>query len=230
MSDEKRIKKFEGFKKFSDIKGGRSKIEEVDASDVNPTELELPANPNLPRGTKRIEKPMSRRGMLPEDEKEFNEPVEGGENSESEYGSHPLSIPGKQAVKAGEMKEKVEMYGKVAKFPKKTKASKAYNFLENVKISKNSIWYLMVEKQDNELQMVKYNNKKGVDLGRFVNELKQYYLKKYASNKRLCKLVESIEVGGKNEFSVIKNIPKVEVEGRKLISIITEDLIKLLSK
>lgn len=210
--EERKIKKFEGFKKFSDIKSGgpkKSKIEEVDAADVNPSEDVIPANPNLPHATTKIQKPMSRKGMMPEKEKEFNEPIPNEEES---------------------VDEKVEMYGKVAKFPKKTKASKAYNFLENVKISKNSIWYIMVEKQDNELQMVKYNNKKGVDLGRFVNELKQYYIQKYSTNKRLCKLIESIEVGGKNEFSVIRNIPKIDVDGRKLISTITEDLIKLLSK
>ena len=216
MSKENnKIQKFEGFKRFSDMKGGggnieskKSKIEEVDPSDVNPSELELPANPNVPTNRTKIEKPMSRKGMMPEDEKEFNIPM----NEE------PID------------EKNVHMFGKVAKFPKKTKASKAYNFLENVKISKNSVWYILVEKQDNELQMVKYNNKKGVDLGKFVNELKAYYLKKYSTDKNLCRLVESIKVGGKNEFSVIQNIPKIEIEGRKLISRITEDLIKLLSK
>ena len=51
----------------------------------------------------------------------------------------------------------VKFYGKLARFPKKVKAHKALNFLENVKISKNSIWYILIEKQDNELQMIKYN-------------------------------------------------------------------------
>ena len=47
----------------------------------------------------------------------------------------------------------------------------------------------------------------------------------------MVKLIESIEIVGKEEFSAIKNIPNVEVEkGKKLISKITEDLIKLLSK
>lgn len=211
MSDK--IKKFEGFRKFSDMKGNggekKSKVEEVDPADVNPSELELPANPNVPTNKTKIEKPMSRKGLMPEPEKELNTPIE----SIDENG-----------------KPQVKMYGKVAKFPKKVKASKAYNFLENVKISKNSIWYLLVEKQDNELQMVKYNNKKGVDLGRFVTDLKQYYVKKYSADKKLCKLIESIEVSGKEEFSVIKNIPQVQIEGRKLVGIITEDLIKLLSR
>ena len=125
---------------------------------------------------------------------------------------------------------KVKLIGRIAKLPNKTQASKGYNFLENVKISKNSIWYIMVERQDNELQMVKYNNKKGVDLGKFVKELKDYYIKKYTSDENIFNLIESIEVTGKNEFSVIKNIPSVQVDGKKLITKITEDLIKLLSK
>jgi hypothetical protein len=47
----------------------------------------------------------------------------------------------------------------------------------------------------------------------------------------MIKLIESIEVGGAEEFSSIKNIPNVEIgSGKKLISKITEDLVKLLSK
>jgi hypothetical protein len=88
----------------------------------------------------------------------------------------------------------------------------------------------MVERQDNELQMVKYNYKEGVDLAKFVNELKTYYITKYSENDNLCSLIETIEVDGNDKYSMIKNIPLVKVDGRKMISIITEDLIKLLSK
>ena len=125
--------------------------------------------------------------------------------------------------------DKVQTYGRVAKFPKNVKASKAFNFLENVKVSKKSIWYIMVEKMDNELQMVKYNYKEGVDLSKFVNELKTYYITKYKDPK-MKKLIESIYVDGNDKYSMVKNIPLVEVEGKKLITKITEDLIKLLSK
>jgi hypothetical protein len=125
--------------------------------------------------------------------------------------------------------DKVQTYGRVAKFPKNVQASKAFNFLENVKVSKKSIWYIMVEKLDNELQMVKYNHKEGVDLNKFVNELKTYYVNKYKDPK-MKKLIESIYVDGNDKYSMVKNIPLVEVEGKKLITKITEDLIKLLSK
>ena len=128
------------------------------------------------------------------------------------------------------VEEQVEFIGKVAKLPKGVKASKGYNFLENLKVSKSSVWYLLIEKQNNELQMVKYNHKKGVDLSKFVNDLKSYYIKKNSNNSKVCKLIESIDIDGNDKYSWIKNIPHLELDGKKMLSIITEDLIKLLSK
>lgn len=208
-------RKITSFKRFSDIKN--PKINEVELNSRPETDSDLPANPNTPEtaNTGSIEKPISRKGVQPfeqdvnlpsGDDNEFDDKIE--ETTES----------------------KVETIGKVAKFPKNVKASKAYNFLENVKVSKKSIWYIMVEKQDNELQMVKYNYREGVDLGKFVNELKTYYIKKYSNESKVCEMIKSISVDGNDKYSMIKNIPLVTVDGRKMISIITEDLIRLLSK
>lgn len=212
MADKKNIV---GFKKFSDMK--KSKVEEIDlSSGLTPdTDADLPMNPNLSKESDKIEKPASRKNLIPQDQD-----VELPNDDE-------LDTLGEDEEEAN---EKVETFGKVARFPKNVKASKAYNFLENVKVSKKSIWYIMVEKQDNELQMVKYNYKEGVDLSKFVNELKTYYVKKYSKNKEICKLVENITVDGNDKYSMVKNIPLVEVDGKKMITKITEDLIKLLSK
>jgi hypothetical protein len=198
-------KNIAGFKKFSDInsKSNKSKIEEINPSlEVSPEkDSDRPMNPNF-NYSKKEEAPASTKDIKPE--------VSMDNDDVSE--------------------EKVETYGKVAKFPKNVKASKAYNFLENVKVSKKSIWYIMVEKMDNELQMVKYNYKEGVDLNKFVNELKSYYIGKYSSDPKVCKLIEGIVVDGNDKYSMVKNIPLVEVDGKKMISIITQDLIRLLSK
>jgi hypothetical protein len=88
----------------------------------------------------------------------------------------------------------------------------------------------MVEKQDNELQMVKYNYNEGVNLSKFVAELKNYYLDKYKDNKAICEAVIKLEVDGNDKYSMVKNISPVELDGKKMITKITEDLIRLLSK
>jgi hypothetical protein len=88
----------------------------------------------------------------------------------------------------------------------------------------------MVEKQDNELQMVKYNVKEGVDLSKFVNELKGYYTKKYSKDAKFVEMVNKIKVDGNDKYSMVKNIPNIDIDGKKVITKITEDLIRLLSK
>lgn len=194
------------FEKFSELsKKTKKELEEEARLPVMPSS-EPPHVPNLPtEKPSKIQKGQNTEHLMPE---------------KGELVDNPLDI----------MESNVEFIGKIAKLPKGVKASKAYNFLENVKVSKSSIWYLMIEKQDNELQMVKYNYKKGVDLSHFVNELKSYYISKYKSNPKIIKLVENIQVDGNDKYSWIKNIPMVEVEGKKMVSKITEDLIKLLSK
>jgi hypothetical protein len=118
----------------------------------------------------------------------------------------------------------IHLHGHLAKMPKNTKASSALNFLEKIKISKQKLWYVLIEKQNDELQMIKYNNKKGFNLKTFLDELKVYY----SSNESLKEYIEKLEIDGNDKFSIIKNIPNVDVNGKKLITILTEDLIKLL--
>ena len=204
-------------KKFSEMSGhtpGKDSNKKPASRPVQPeVESDRPMNPNLPYNKEKVEKPMSTKYMMPNAENDTQEPFD------------------EIKVVKNDSNENVKFYGKVAKLPKGTKASKGYNFLENVKVSKSSIWYLMVERQSgSELQMVKYNHKKGVDLNKFVIDLKTYYLSKYKSNPKICKMIESIEIDGNDKYSWIKNIPLVEVDGKKMISKITEDLIRLLSK
>lgn len=120
----------------------------------------------------------------------------------------------------------INLVGKVARFPKNTKASKAYNYLENIKVSKKKLWYILIEKEDNGLQIIKYNNKMGFNLNDFVNELKKHYMKDDLMKEQIEKLV----ITGEDKFSSIGNIPDVEINGKKLITILTNDLIKLLYK
>jgi hypothetical protein len=193
------------FKKFSDMdKSAKIKLQDVITDDEIFTIGDFDTKPNLPNKSKKVEKPTNTKSLKPKLEDEKDNKVTN--------------------------EQKVEFYGKLAKLPKGTKASKGFNFLENVKIAKNSIWYIMVEKCENELQMVKYNYKKGVDLSKFIAELKGFYSKQYAKNPEVLKAINAIEIDGNDKYSWIKNIPLVEVNGKKMISKITEDLIKLLSK
>ena len=114
-------KKVVGFKKFSEIKG-KSKIEEVDPSMGLEPETILPANPNLSKKSDKVERIASRKNIIPEDQNlEVDEDSDDFEND--------IDMDDKK-------NENVDFTGKVAKFPKNTKASKAFNFLENVKVSK----------------------------------------------------------------------------------------------
>ena len=211
MADNKKVV---GFKKFSEIKSN-SKIEEVDPSlNISPDDdTDIPMNTNLPKKSDSVERIASRKNIIPQDQNlevdnDFDNDIDMDENTHE---------------------NKVETFGKVAKFPKNVKASKAFNFLENVKVSKKSIWYIMVEK-DNELQMVKYNVKEGVDLNKFVNELKSYYTDKFKSNTKVCEAINKISVDGNDKYSMVRNIPTIKLDEKLLITTITEDLIKLLSR
>ena len=225
MADKKR--NVVGFKKFSDIK--KSKVEEVNLSsgETPETSADLPMNPNLSRKSSKIEKPAQSDNLKP-----FKQDVDLPNDEDLKKLSDEKDEVKVDTDKEGneDTNEKVQTIGRVAKFPKNVKASKAYNFLENVKVPKKSIWYIMVEKQDNELQMVKYNYREGVNLSEFVNELKTYYKEQNKNNQEVCEAISNIKVDGTDKYSSIANIPPVEVDGKKMITVITEDLIKLLSK
>ena len=118
----------------------------------------------------------------------------------------------------------IRFYGKLAKMPHDSKAAASLQFLEKIKISKQKLWYILIEKQDNELQMIKYNNKKGFNLKNFLDELKVYY----SHNESLKSYIDNLEIDGNDKFSIIRNIPNVDIDGKKLITILAEDLIKLL--
>jgi len=127
----------------------------------------------------------------------------------------------------------VKLIGKIAKFPKNTTAKNAYNFLENIKINKKKLWYFIIEKEIiekgntfEELQVIKYNNKEGINCRTFVEKLTEHYKK----DEVMYNYIQQFVIDGSENFSIIRNIPNVEINGKKLISILTENLIQLLYK
>jgi len=119
----------------------------------------------------------------------------------------------------------VTFYEHVAKMPKNVKAAASLNFLEKIKISKQKLWYIIIERDDiNELQTIKYNNRVGVNLKDFSDALRKHY----ENNPVMKEHIEKLIIDGNDKFSMIRNIPNVEINGKKLMTIIMEDLIKLL--
>jgi hypothetical protein len=141
----------------------------------------------------------------------------------------PANVPVQPDV-ANDKKKQVEIYGKIAKFPKDTKAVEAFNFIDknkDIKV-KSTIWYLLIEKQSDQLQMVKFDANKGVNMNSFVTDLKSYYSIKFKDNTDIVEAFNSLSVMGNDKFSTIANIKNVNVDGKKLITLIIEDLVKLL--
>lgn len=141
----------------------------------------------------------------------------------------PANVPVQPDV-ANDKKKQVEIYGKIAKFPKDTKAVEAFNFIDknkDIKV-KSTIWYLLIEKQSDQLQMVKFDANKGVNMNSFVTDLKSYYSIKFKDNTDIVEAFNSLSVIGNDKFSTIANIKNVNVDGKKLITLIIEDLVKLL--
>jgi len=127
----------------------------------------------------------------------------------------------------GDKDKKLEFIGKVVKMPKNTKAKNAYNFLENIKVSKSKLWYILIEKDENKLQCIKYNNKMGVNLTLLIEGMKNYYEK----DENIQKYINELKIEGNDKFSIITAIPDVEIlPGKKMITFLTENLIQLLYK
>lgn len=125
----------------------------------------------------------------------------------------------------------IKLTGKVAKFPNNTKAVKALKFLENVKVNPKKLWYIIIEDQGTDLKMVKYNRHSDLNLLEYTNELKQIYVNHYSETPEILEALNKITVEGELDFSIIKNIPNVTLEGgQTLLSKISTDLIKLLAE
>lgn len=220
-------------KKFSDFNKSKKSSSKKSGSNVKkPIGYEEELNSNILKGKMPIKDPVKKQTNLKGTKNHsWMKSKKTTANDETDYETNKDGISQKKSLnesKNMKKKRKAKISGRVTKFPKDTKASKAYKFLENVKISKNKIWYILIEKQDDELQMIKYNTKKGVNLGQFVNELKKYYIQNYNEHKSE---LEKIMLGADKDgnFSAIKNIPNIEIEGSKLIKKITEDLTILLN-
>ena len=115
--------------------------------------------------------------------------------------------------------EHSKFIGKLLDFPKNTKTEDAYSFLKEYNISKEKLWYFLIEK-NNELHIVKYNENKGFKVNAFIVEL----FKTYSNNNDIKKLINDIKIKGNDNFSIITNL------NENNIKFIKNDLLRFLSK
>jgi hypothetical protein len=75
------------------------------------------------------------------------------------------------------------------------------DILETIKTNYSDIDYY-IRKKDNELHIVKYNEKLNLNINEFINSL----LKFYSTKRELKNILEGIKVKGNNNFSIIENM------------------------
>jgi hypothetical protein len=122
------------------------------------------------------------------------------------------------------LKEKVEFTGKVVKFPT-IKPSQAIKILESKNVSKDKLDYIITDQNDT-IVIVKYNEEAKFDLKKFSDSLISFYRK----NSFLKENFNKICVEGCDKYAIIRNIPEIDYNGKKMIQVINDDITKLLSK
>jgi len=142
-------KKIVGFKKFSDIKS-KSKIEEVNPSlDAQPmTDSDLPANPNLSKDSKKIERPTSRKNLIPQDQ------TVDLPSDEDEF-ENDIEETGEKTHEG-----KVDFTGKVAKFPIILKLLKLITSLKMLRFLRNLFGTLWLKNKTTNFKWLNITLKK----------------------------------------------------------------------
>jgi hypothetical protein len=109
--------------------------------------------------------------------------------------------------------------GKTVNFSTNIKPSKSIIILENNNISKNKLHYIISKQSQDSLIIFKYNEKIELKLTDFINTLINYHKK----NDNSKNIFENIVIDGNNNFSIIKNIPNIN-----LLNTLNNEIIKLL--
>lgn len=122
-------------------------------------------------------------------------------------------------IKKVETNESIVFEGKIVQFPTNTKMSSAYKLLENKKVSKEKLHYIIAEANKTTLIVAKYNENANIKLLEFMQTLLDVY-----SKKGLKEQFSSIKLDGNDTYCIIMGIPE------KAVTLINKDLVKLLSK
>jgi hypothetical protein len=119
---------------------------------------------------------------------------------------------------------KIVFSGKVAKFPT-IKPSQAIKLLENKNVSKEKLDYIITDQNDT-IVIVKYNENAKFDLKKFSDALISFY----RNNSYLKENFSKVIVEGCDKYSIIRNIPDIDYNDKKMIQVVNDDITKLLSR
>jgi hypothetical protein len=126
-----------------------------------------------------------------------------------------VNQPDNQVDLSIESMKNIKIIGKLVYF-KDIKYSQVVNMFEKNLLSKNQLWYLLTEK-NNEIHVIK-NNDKAFQIQPFINALVDHHLKN--QNKLINENYSKIKISGNNDFSIISNIPN-DIHKSLLNNIIT---------
>jgi len=123
----------------------------------------------------------------------------------------------KKIEKVKEISESIIFDGKVVSFIGPIKPSSTIQLLEQKKISKSKLHFIITEQNDS-IVLLKYNLETKIDLNLFVETLIKYHKDNLNES-----IFENINIEGSDTFTIIKNIPNDDIK-----NIIVENIKKLL--
>jgi len=134
------------------------------------------------------------------------------------------SVDEVETPKNESIKPKFDFNGKIVSMPSNIKPSVSIVMLENNKISKDKLHYIISSQTKDSLVVLKYNKKAEIKLTEFTNTLIDYY----KLNETVKNIFDEIVVEGTKDYTIIKNIPDLLMGGEKLINVLNKNIIKLL--
>ena len=132
-----------------------------------------------------------------------------------------------ETPKVESIQPKVDMFnfnGKIVSMGSSIKPSVSIVMLENKNVSKDKLHYIISKPTKETLVVLKYNENAEIKLTEFMNSLLNFY----KTNDKIKKEFEKINIDGTEQFSIIKDIPDISFNNKKIIDILNENIIKLL--
>jgi len=100
--------------------------------------------------------------------------------------------------------ETVKVIGRITHFSSNLKLDEVVDFLAKKGIDKEKCWYFITERNNNEIHLIR-NNEKGFQIYPFVVSFMELKIKDKLTESKSS---EPMKINGNNQFTIIKNIPE----------------------